>query len=100
MPELPEVEIVRRSLDKKIKNRKVKKVIVRNRNLRFKVPKGFENFLKNQKFRAKLGRRSVDPISPICPFGGHSKLSNDSPSWTVHCLLCVVSLLFNPLTGF
>ena len=46
MPELPEVEIVRQSLDKKIKNKKVKKVIVRNRNLRFKVPKGFVNFLK------------------------------------------------------
>ena len=39
MPELPEVEIVRRSLDKNIKNKKVKKVIVRNRNLRFKKNK-------------------------------------------------------------
>ena len=35
MPELPEVEIVRQSLDKKIKQKKVEKVIVRNRNLRF-----------------------------------------------------------------
>ena len=49
MPELPEVEIVRQSLNKKIKEKKVKKVIVRNRNLRFKVPLNFENFLKNQK---------------------------------------------------
>ena len=49
MPELPEVEIVRQSLDKKIKQKKVKKVIVRNRNLRFKVPPNFENFLKNLK---------------------------------------------------
>ena len=32
MPELPEVEIVRQSLDKKIKQKKVKKVLVRNRN--------------------------------------------------------------------
>ena len=46
MPELPEVEIVRKSLDKKIKQKKVKKVIVRNRNLRFKIPLAFENFLK------------------------------------------------------
>ena len=49
MPELPEVEIVRRSLDKKIKQKKVIKVIIRNRNLRFKIPSNFSNFLKNQK---------------------------------------------------
>ena len=44
MPELPEVEIVRQSLDKKIKQKKVKKVIVRNRNLRKKVPLKFEKY--------------------------------------------------------
>ena len=49
MPELPEVEIVRRSLDEKIKQKKVKKVIVRNRNLRFKIPLNFGRFLKNKK---------------------------------------------------
>ena len=49
MPELPEVEIVRRSLDKKIKGKKVNKVIVKNRNLRFKVPINFTKILKNEK---------------------------------------------------
>ena len=49
MPELPEVEVVRQSLDKKIKRKKVKKVIVRNRNLRFTIPHNFISFLKNQK---------------------------------------------------
>ena len=49
MPELPEVEIVRRSLNKKIKQKKVKKVIVRNRNLRFKIPLNFTSFLKDKK---------------------------------------------------
>ncbi len=49
MPELPEVEIVRQSLDKNIKQKKVKKVIIRNRNLRFRIPLNFERFLKNQK---------------------------------------------------
>ena len=49
MPELPEVEIVRRSLDKKIKQEKVIKVIVRNRNLRFKIPSKFCNFFKRSK---------------------------------------------------
>ena len=49
MPELPEVEIVRQSLDKNIKQKKVKKVIIRNRNLRFLIPRNFKNFLRNQK---------------------------------------------------
>ena len=49
MPELPEVEIVKQSLDKKIKEKKVKKVIVRNRNLRKKIPLNFEKILLNHK---------------------------------------------------
>ena len=49
MPELPEVEIVRQSLNKKIKQKKVKKVIIRNRNLRIKIPINFANSLKNLK---------------------------------------------------
>jgi len=49
MPELPEVEIVRQSLEKKIKFKKIKKVLVRNRNLRLKIPLNFANFLKNLK---------------------------------------------------
>ena len=48
MPELPEVEIVRQSLDKNIKYKKIKNVIIRNRNLRFKIPLKFENFLRGQ----------------------------------------------------
>ncbi len=49
MPELPEVEIVKQSLNKNITHKKVKKVIVRNRNLRFKIPANFQNYLKNKK---------------------------------------------------
>ena len=49
MPELPEVEIVRQSLNKKINNKKVKKVVVRNRNLRFKIPSNFATFLEDKK---------------------------------------------------
>ena len=49
MPELPEVEVIKISLNKKVKQKKVKKVIVRNRNLRFKIKPNFEKFLKNQK---------------------------------------------------
>ena len=57
MPELPEVEIIRHSLDKNIKQKKVKKVIVRNRNLRIKLQKNFKNALKNKKIK-KVSRFS------------------------------------------
>ena len=49
MPELPEVEIVRKSLNKKIKLKKVKKVIIRNRNLRLKIPFNFDIHFLNKK---------------------------------------------------
>ena len=57
MPELPEVEIIRHSLDKNIKQKKVKKVIVRNRNLRIKLQKNFKDILKNKKIQ-KVSRFS------------------------------------------
>ena len=57
MPELPEIEIVKQSLDKKIKFEKIKKVVVRNRSLRFKIPKNFEIVLKN-KIINKISRKS------------------------------------------
>ena len=57
MPELPEVEVIKQSLDKKIKFQKINKVLVRNRNLRFKVPENFEFFLKNKKIN-KISRKS------------------------------------------
>ena len=49
MPELPEVEIVKQSLVKNVKSQKILKVIVRNRNLRFKLPINFKNIIKKQK---------------------------------------------------
>ena len=49
MPELPEVEIVKQSLYKNIKSKKIKKTIVRNRNLRFKIHKDFEKLIKNKR---------------------------------------------------
>ncbi len=48
MPELPEVEIVKRSLKNKVRYKKIKKVIISNRNLRFKIQKKFENNLNNK----------------------------------------------------
>ena len=49
MPELPEIEIVKQSLYKNIKFKKIKKIIVKNRNLRFKLPSNFKNILKYRK---------------------------------------------------
>ena len=48
MPELLEVEIIRQTLNKKIKKKKVKKEIVRNRNLRIKIHLTFESYFKNR----------------------------------------------------
>ena len=57
MPELPEVEVVKQSLDKKIKFQKISDVLVKSRKLRFKVPKNFNFFLKNKKVN-KISRKS------------------------------------------
>ncbi len=49
MPELPEVEIVKRSLKNSVKYKKIKKIIISNRNLRFKVQKNFKSILEGKK---------------------------------------------------
>ena len=57
MPELPEVEIVRQSLNRQVKNRKIINIQVNNRNLRLKVPKDFEQIFKNAVIE-KIQRKS------------------------------------------
>ena len=52
MPELPEVEIVRESLNRKIKGKYIKKVLIKNRNLRFKIPFNFEKKLEGKKVKS------------------------------------------------
>ncbi len=81
MPELPEVEIVRQSLDKKIKQKKVKKVRVRNRNLRWKIPLNFASLLKGKKI-VKVKRFSKYLI--ICFSNGSFCLLHLGMSGTVH----------------
>ena len=49
MPELPEVEVVRRSLQSFIKGLKIKKVSIFNRNLRYKISENFSKTIKNHK---------------------------------------------------
>ena len=57
MPELPEVEVVKRSLEKKILNLKVKRVRINDFNLRYKVDKYRIALLKGKKIK-KIERRS------------------------------------------
>ena len=57
MPELPEVEIVRQSLSKNIVGKKINRILIRNRNLRFKLRSSFKNHLKN-KYILKVNRFS------------------------------------------
>ena len=51
MPELPEVEIVRQSLEKKVKDKVIQKVLVKNRNLRFKIDSKFKRHLYKKKIK-------------------------------------------------
>ena len=57
MPELPEVEVVKRSLQRKILNLIIKKVKINDGNLRYKVNQDKVSDLKGKKF-IKIKRRS------------------------------------------
>ena len=57
MPELPEVEIVKQSLSKKITLKKIQKIIIKNGNLRFKIAENFVRILKNSRIK-KISRFS------------------------------------------
>ena len=57
MPELPEIEIVKRSLFKKINKAKIVNVKINNKNLRYKIPGTLPKKLINEKI-LKISRRS------------------------------------------
>ena len=57
MPELPEIEIVKRSLLKMINKAKIISVKINNKNLRYKIPITFSKDLKGEKI-CKITRRS------------------------------------------
>ena len=46
MPELPEVEVLKESLKKNIRFKKIIRIKVNNRNLRYKVPSSINDFLE------------------------------------------------------
>ena len=51
MPELPEVEVVKQSLEKYVLNKKILKIIVKNKNLRYPVPDSISKKLVNLKIQ-------------------------------------------------
>ena len=57
MPELPEIEIVKRSLSKMINKSKIVDVKINNKNLRYKIPHVFSKDLIGEKI-LKISRRS------------------------------------------
>lgn len=57
MPELPEVEIVKRSLIKIVNKAKIVDIKIKNKNLRYKIPVNFHEILLNKKI-IKISRRS------------------------------------------
>ena len=59
MPELPEVEVVKRSLEKNIKNLLIKKVKINNNKLRYKI---------NEKDFSKINNRKIISIKRISKY--------------------------------
>ena len=57
MPELPEVEITKRSLLKKVNKAKIVDIVINNKNLRYKIPITFSKDLVGLKI-LKISRRS------------------------------------------
>ena len=56
MPELPEVEIVKQSVERSILFQKINDVLIKNRKLRFKIQNNFKSLLKNKKI-IKVSRK-------------------------------------------
>ncbi len=52
MPELPEVETVRRGITPHVVGKTIEKIVVRDRRLRWPVPKSFERFAKTRRITA------------------------------------------------
>jgi len=57
MPELPEIEVVKKSLFKMINKSKIIDIEINNRNLRYKIPKNFTNNLIGEKI-LRISRKS------------------------------------------
>ena len=59
MPELPEVEVVRRSLNELITGSKINKVSIFNKILRYKISKKFKKSIQGQKIISIIKKRKI-----------------------------------------
>ena len=59
MPELPEIEIIKRSLFKMINKAKIIDIKIKNKNLRYKIPRKFSKSLIGEKI-LKISKKKID----------------------------------------
>ena len=57
MPELPEIEVVKKSLFKMVNKSKITSIKINNKNLRYKIPNNFSKNLAGEQI-LKISRRS------------------------------------------
>ena len=83
MPELPEVEVVKQSLQKCILNKRFLKIIVKNKKLRFHVPQSLSARLSNLKI---LNTNRISKYVVIEFEGGFFLIIHLGMSGTLHLL--------------
>jgi len=83
MPELPEVEVVKQSLQKCILNKRFLKIIVKNKKLRFHVPQNLSARLSNLKI---LNTNRISKYVVIEFEGGFFLIIHLGMSGTLHLL--------------
>ena len=57
MPELPEIEVVKKSLFKMVNKSKITSIKINNKNLRYKIPNNFSKNLAGEQI-LKISRKS------------------------------------------
>ena len=87
MPELPEIEIVKRSLFKMINKAKIINIKINNKNLRYKIPNTFCRSLNNERI-LKISRRSKYFILKVL-------LKGSTPSFFKNVILFKCVVLYN-----
>lgn len=84
MPELPEVETTRSGVSPHIKNQQIDKLIIRNGNLRWEVPKTLPRKVKNL-FIGEPYRRGKYLLFPVCKTKGSN--SNNGSAIKGHMII-------------
>ena len=85
MPELPEVEVIKQSLKKYVVDKKILKIIVKNKKLRYPVPENISKKLTNIKIQ------TVKRISKYLIFNFKNELFlliHLGMSGTLHLITC------------